>query len=420
MNVHKFKLVYGEYSGLEKKAIDLVSRELSEYLNYVMPAKKASDIADDELKNCNLIIIGLQSNPILKKLAEKGLYKNAECKEGYSLKVTKSAFDDNAQMVIISGYDEAGVLYGAVDFAAYYIPFAENTHDHGHYFRNIFDGEALPEYESISSPSVSQRGIWSWGHVIYDYKKYIQNMVRLKMNTLIVWNDFLPLNIKEVINEAHEHGIKIYLGFSWGWNEARSQNGGLDISDDTALRKISDIILAKYDHEYSKLDIDGIYFQSFTETNVETNHNIVIAERVVKMVNEIAEELFVRKPDLSLMFGLHASSVAQKLEYIKKTDERIMIVWEDCGAFPYAYSPYKIEGFKETCELSEKIAVLRGENDSFGIVSKGLVCLDWSTFEHQTGEFVMGQQSDAFIKKRTEEKSKLWNYVNAYWMKNAG
>lgn len=32
-----------------------------------------------------------------------------------------------------------------------------------------------------------------------------------------------------------------------------------------------------------------------------------------------------------------ATSVAQKLDRIAQIDPRVRIVWEDCGAFPYAY-----------------------------------------------------------------------------------
>ena len=41
-----------------------------------------------------------------------------------------------------------------------------------------------------------RREMWTWGYVIYDYKGFVDNMVKCKLNTLIVWNDYLPLNIK--------------------------------------------------------------------------------------------------------------------------------------------------------------------------------------------------------------------------------
>lgn len=421
MNEYKFKLIKGCGKGLEKKAAELISGGISDYLDYPLPVTTAENTDKEDFLSTNLIIIGTKdTNPLIKNLLDKGFLNSPKEKEGYSIKVTKNAFDASAQMIVIAGTDEAGVLYGAADFIAYYIPYAENTNDHMRYFNKIFKGDELLEYERVSAPVVKHRGIWTWGHVIYDYKNYIKNMVRLKMNTLIVWNDYVPVNIEEIINEAHENGIKIYLGFSWGWNEARPENGGLNIADEDALKKITDIIVENYEKDYSKLDIDGIYFQSFTETNDAENNNIVIAERVVKLVNQTAEKFFEKNPDILLMFGLHATSVSEKLEFIEKTDKRIMIVWEDAGAFPYAYTPNKVEGFEETLKLSEKIAKLRGKDERFGIVSKGLVCLDWISFRHMPGSFVMGKQSETFIKNRLKEKRKLWKYVSAYWLKNAG
>lgn len=417
----KFQIIYGENSGLEKMALRIVCETVNDYIKYTLPVKKAETVTDADLKKSNLILIGTpESNPVLKQLCENNYFSNGNEPEGYCIKVMKNPFAPELQMIIISGYDAHGALYGAMDFKAYYIPYAQNTNDHARYFRTLFADEPLQEYEVISAPSVKHRGIWTWGHVIYDYRNYIENMARLKMNTLIVWNDCVPINISDIIDHAHAYGISIYLGFSWGWNEARP---GIerknDISDDAYLESLKNIIVDKYNTQYSTLGMDGIYFQSFTETNSDSANGVVIAERVVKLVNDTAQELFSQNPDLKLMFGLHATSVQEKLSYIKCTDNRIMIVWEDCGAFPFHYNPSKIEDYDKTCSLTEKIAVLRGENDNFGVVLKGLTCLDWSSFEHQKGEFLMGCHSREFIRKRTEEKVPLWNHVNTYWLQNA-
>ena len=421
MAQYPFKLIYGNSFGLEEKATELISQALSEYLDYPLPVQSAREDHSEALQGWNLILAGtLMSNPLLRQLAEKGAFQQPMQPEGYSLKVMQSPFDPDAQLILVAGYDERGVLYGAADFAAFYIPWAESTNDHMHYFRKIFRDEALPEYSRVSAPAIRHRGIWTWGHVIYDYIGYIKNMARLKMNTLIVWNDYVPLNIRDVIRYAHTYGVRIYLGFSWGWNEARQENGGLNIADEAALSKITQGIIEKYEMDFSGLDMDGIYFQSFTETHSDQSNGIVIAERVTRLVNQTAEVLFAKKPDLTLMFGLHATSVSDKLDFIRRTDKRIVIVWEDCGAFPYAYTPNRIEDFERTCAFSEKIATLRGTDDAFGIVSKGQVCLDWTTFRHMKGSFVMGCQSEEFIRRRTEEKEALWKIVDAWWMGHAG
>lgn len=48
----------------------------------------------------------------------------------------------------------------------------------------VFKRESpLPDFELNSRPAVKNRGIWTWGHVIYDYRSFIDNMVMLKLNT---------------------------------------------------------------------------------------------------------------------------------------------------------------------------------------------------------------------------------------------
>lgn len=419
----KFKIVYGSFSGLEKKAVETISRAVSNYIDYTLTVAPANKITKEELALCNPIFIGTEeSNCYLAEMAKNSSYIRSCVNEGYSLKVTKSIYNSDAQMIIISGFDENGLLYGAMDFVAYYLPFAKKPYGKERFFRKLFNGEKMEEYEKTSSPSIKFRGLWSWGHVIYDYHRYIENMAKLKMNTLIIWNDFVPVNICDVINTAHEYGIKIYLGFSWGWNEARPVNefgkGKMSLSDEL-LSSFKDSIIKTYFNDYADLEIDGIYFQSFTETKNSELSGEIIAERVVQLVNSTADILYKHRPDIKLMFGLHATSVKEKLEYIKKTDERIMIVWEDCGAFPFAYTPNELDDFEETCNFTQKVAALRSKDEMFGVVTKGLMCLDWQTFMHQEAPFIMRTGTTEFIKERAHEKRKLWKNISAYWLQNA-
>ena len=68
---------------------------------------------------------------------------------------------------------------------------------------------------------------------------------------------------------------------------------------------------------------------------------------MTEFVNHTAQQMLSRYPGLDLQFGLHATSVKNQLDYMKKVDPRLTIVWEDCGAFPYDYIPSKIAGFEE-------------------------------------------------------------------------
>ena len=61
---------------------------------------------------------------------------------------------------------------------------------------------------------------------------------------------------------------------------------------------------------------------------------------VVDMVNEVAGQIWEITPDLRIIFGLHATSVRNRLDEIARVDPRMEILWEDCGEFPYSYNSY--------------------------------------------------------------------------------
>ncbi len=76
----------------------------------------------------------------------------------------------------------------------------------------VFKRESpLPDFELNSRPAVKNGGIWTWGHVIYDYRSFIDNMVMLKLNTVTIWNDFLPKNArKKWIDAADRYEISLF------------------------------------------------------------------------------------------------------------------------------------------------------------------------------------------------------------------
>ena len=338
-----FRIVYGTYAGLEKKAVDIVSETLGDFTPVPAAAVAGRDLDDTARAADSLVVVGTrESNPLLRELAEQRFYEPGDDAEGYTLRIAPSPYNEEMQIVVIAGNDAAGALYGALDFKAFIVPAARQTHNHLHYRRQLFMGEALPETIRMSAPAVRHRGFWTWGHVIYDVRRYIDHMMRLKLNTLIVWNEFVPLNIREITDYAHECGIRLILGCTWGWND------WFDISDEAELRAREDAICKTYETEYAGLGVDGIYFQSFTETSDETLHGRVIGEAVTRFVNRVSARLWSRHPDLNLLFGLHATSVSRQLRYIRQVDPRITIVWEDCGAFPFSYVPSDLRRFEET------------------------------------------------------------------------
>lgn len=401
----KNAIIYGEFANpAQQKAVAVLSQILMDRTDAYPACFSMDSGADYSAFRC--FYIGTKSNnPYI--AANSGLQLTKA--EEYGICVQNDT-------VIIEGFDDAGVLYGCVDFNnKYIIPCEyddpEKNRGAGHYWRNIFEKE-LTDFTCTSAPSVKSRGIWTWGHVIYDYRGFIDHMVKLKMNTLIVWNDFVPVNAREMIAYAHACAGKVIWGFAWGWD-----NGCQKLSLKTLGAQTQNII-RKFQKEFAGLPIDGIYFQSITEVNTPDIDGVPVADAVTDFVNNTAKLFFENEPNLELQFGLHATSVKTRLDVIKRVDQRIRIVWEDCGAFPFHYIPHELADFDGTKALAEKIANLRGIDDKFGVVTKAFTTLDWSRFVHMDGPVYVGYASDRIQADRILRKEKDWRYFQAYWMRN--
>lgn len=396
-------IVYGDCNGVFRQALKFLTQILLDGTKEVPACVDYATYMEMEKKDTNrYFFVGTkENNPYI---AEKSAHIFSH-QEEYNIQVAENT-------VIIEGMDEGGVLYGCIDFYQKYWMKARLNHDHlQNYFNDLSQG-VLPDFQYSSYPAIKQRGLWTWGHVIYDYQGYIDNMVRLKMNTLIIWDDFVPLNAEEMIAYAHQSNIKVYWGFAWGWGLVCSD---IDLNK---LDELSEAVVQKYEETYAHLGGDGIYFQSFTELKEETINGVLIADAVTGFVNDTAEKIFAKHPNLDLQFGLHATSVKDRLKHMQKVDPRITIMWEDAGAFPYQYIPEKIQDFDETVAFTQKILSLRGEEEKFGAVLKGFTCLRWDLFEHQQGPFYLGAASSVMHQNRIARKAEIWKYVQAYWLRN--
>jgi hypothetical protein len=236
-------------------------------------------------------------------------------------------------------------------------------------------------------------------------------MVKCKMNTVVIWNDHAPLNAREMIDYAHSCGIKLFWGFPWLWDTSCKKFTLKDIEG------APESIFNYYEKNYANLGADGIYFQSFTEVREETIEGKLIAEVVTDFVNKTAALLYEKHPDLKIQFGLHATSVKDRLSFLQKVDPRMYIVWEDCGAFPYSYIPSRVDNFDETVAFTKEIAVLRGKDDRFGVVTKGLTKLDWKQFEHLQGSLYTGVSSKFMKADRVLRKNRIWRSLQARWLR---
>lgn len=415
---NRWILIYDDYEGIEKKAVNFLYGEISGYLSYVLPVRSAHSVTSEELASSNLIVIGkADGNAVLKK--SKTVLNVPQISEGYSLFVGESVFSHTNQMIVIAGYDAAGVFYGCMDFCNKYLG------DILYRKKNIWTDSTYEEpfskklnpWQSSISPAIKRRAIWTWGHVIYDYRKFLENMARLRLNEIVIWNDVAPLNANDVVEYAHSLNIKVIWGFAWGW-DTKNKNV-LEKYDQNALLQLKQNVLEIYKTQYADTLADGIYFQSFTELDDESVNGKCIAREVTELVNDIAGSLLRLYPDLHIQFGLHATSVKNKLEYIKNVDKRIYIVWEDCGSFPFDYYADRVEDFDETLEFTEKILTLRGKDEKWGAVLKGMLKLDWRKFQHFSAPYLLGERTERFIKERQTKKDRIWKLQQASWLKNA-
>ena len=394
----KFAVIFGSHiSEIQKRAVEELTKILlDDTFEYPVCCEYRED---SDMSGYTRIYLGTKENHrYIREHSPKELTKAEE----YCIKVEK----DHA---IIEGYDDAGVLYGAIDFYNKYIL----KYEHPDTGKRWLDGDMLPSFEYSSSPSVMERGLWTWGHVIYDYRGYIDHMMKLKMNSLIIWNDFAPVNARDIVSYAHSRNVRVIWGFSWLWDTH------CDRADLKHLDGYAEKIFSKYESEYADIGVDGIYFQTFTELKDECIGGILIAKAAADFVNETAARFYEKYPTLEIQFGLHATSVKNRLAFIKTVDPRIRIVWEDCGAFPFSYDPNDVSDFDETKAFIGSIIRLRGNNDRFGVVTKGLVKLDWTKFEYAKGAYCPGISSEYMKRNRTERKRKIWRYIQAGWLRHS-
>ena len=117
-----WKIIYHNYQGLEKKAVDFLSKEAGKYLIrindlyrlYVLPCEKEGAKIDT-----NAIVLGLwqESGTVRKYATEEEIKPN-----GFLVKVIKNPDNENGRIVVITAKDEKELFYGAVSFIDDYMP----------------------------------------------------------------------------------------------------------------------------------------------------------------------------------------------------------------------------------------------------------------------------------------------------------
>lgn len=405
----RWTLAYGSTLGVEWFALLELQRSLQARQPYVIPILPAVIVKAEQTEH--LALLGTaENNPLIAGLIESGVIAAPSGAEGYSLAVLPSIWREGNRMLVIAGTDPRGVLYGVEEFAARLSANADGAAGWDD-IRSRLD--AFPNLTLTEAPAIVDRGIWSWGYVIYDYRRFFDHMARLKLNIITIWNDCAPCNAREVIEYAHARGIRIFFGFHWGWG----YEGSLDLSRGEDRRAITAMVQHTYREQYAGLEHDGIYFQTLTEHAVESMAGKTTAAWVCELVNETAGALLAEFPDLSIQLGLHATSIKEHYPDLAALHPRITITWEDAGSLPYSYQPQVTETFEETLDYSRRIAAFR-PGVPFALVPKGWMCLRWQSEFENHGPFLLGERDGGFIANRLRERQPEWDVHNAYWFRH--
>ena len=417
----RWTLLYGSFDGVEKFAVEELHRMVQFFLPYVIEVLPAQDLPAQKPQDHVLLVGTPQTVPLLEEVLHRKGLSIPSHPEGYLTAGFTSPWNAERKMVVIAGNQSSGVLYGVEDFNSRILsnrvmPDKITAKS----LRQALDG--IEEFSFQEGPHIDMRGIWTWGHVIYDYRRFLDHMARLRLNLLTIWDDIPPINCKDVIEYAHQRGVKVFLGFPWGWGM------DLDLTLSSDRQRIQEMVVQHYQNYISPMPIDGIYFQTLTEHgNLELNGRSVAAI-TCNLVNEITAALYKIKPDLQIHFGLHATSIRERYTDLAGLDRRVTIIWEDAGTLPYTYLPaleinnspatgwYAPNTFEATLDYSQKLATFR-PGTPFGLVPKGWTNLDWpGEFEHHSS-FLSGIRSKAFMHERLEQIRPRWDKVNALWLR---
>lgn len=407
-------------NGGEKQALAELHRGVSLFLNYVLPVREPHEVNAETWQPLapsgrryqppveHALVIGTKaSNRLIAELLAKNVIPAPTAAQGFTLWIGN--YREN-RLIVVAGFDVAGVYFGVQELLA---TFTENNVAFDKPAQRRESLAKLTDLVSVQAPAVKERGIWTWGYVIYDYRRFIDNMARLKFNMLTMWNSEAPVNLTEICDYAHQRGIKVVAGFNWGWGYKK------DISSTDGRAFIKKLALDAYREEYMSAPLDGIYFQTETEHSTQEINGRSVAAWCCDMVNDISKEFYAINPKLSIQFGLHATSIRSHYTDLAGLDPRIVITWEDAGALPYSYGPnpnYQ-DGFESTLAYSKQLAAFR-PGSPFALVPKGWLSLRWNDEFAKHGPLLLGERDPAYLRERLAARQGELNGINSGWFQH--
>jgi len=163
-------LIYGAYSGVEEFALDELQKMIQPLRALCGRNPPRSGAVDQD---ANHVLVGtVTNNPRIADLAQKSAFKTPTKRKATAAPAS-NPLERRKKAVVIAGTDAEGVLYGVIDFNK---RLASATPDDPTEMRQALDN--IAEFNAQESPLIENRGIWSWGYVIYDYRRFLDNMAR--------------------------------------------------------------------------------------------------------------------------------------------------------------------------------------------------------------------------------------------------
>lgn len=392
-----WKVVYSSAEGPEGRALEvLTERYGAHYLRegytttaLVLPLEK--DGGEPVKGKRDVLVVGrLCENATLRKYLKDGDVP----KGGYLI---RTFHEQGRNWVLLAGDTPEAVLWATFDFLDVTGRAVERRSvgdaprcvgQSQRYALSLFRAERMPNFTFRTAPETPVRSVFSWGQVVDDSRNTFRAMARARFNRILLWNDQYVVNHADVVREAHSWGVKVYWGFSWGWTLSGTDKDHVDFD------ALADEIVAEWRAKWKPMGGDGIYFQSFTETENKTIGGKSIPEAVVTLVNGVAARIRREAPGTDIVFGLHSNSMRREgaAEALSKTDPSLEILWENCGGFPY----WEADGEVSAPDVAFTDTVL-ALTPRVGLAWKAQLRMDWKNYVAPAGPFLLGRAGAAVL-----------------------
>ncbi len=231
---------------------------------------------------------------------------------------------------------------------------------------------------------IDHLGMWTWGGRVYNWKRYLNNMFRSGMDTVVLWHtDKPPLAAAEIQEYARALGIKVVWGFNWSWNSPICLNSD---EDSAHWKEIVTTLVRDY---YAPLRPDGIVFQvggtefgascrldcDACKEGAETGVGELFLKFGGPIMNAVQEEW----PWLKMHANLHLGGIHKSYKTLKTLDPAINLMWEDLPGpgyklevpFAYDWDPEEANIQDTTLDMIKQMCELRGDQEDVAFIIKG-------------------------------------------------